>query len=249
MLRIRPDRARAAAGVAALHLLLGWALITGLRGELPALAPETMRLLPIPEELPPPEVPVPDPEPKPGDEGAAAPPSRKARPTPVVAPEPAIRLPTPPVPTAPKPLPLPTGNAPSAGASTEDGPGTGAGGEGAGSGSGRGGDGTGGGGLARRAERIAGGLRDRDYPRSALRERRQGTVHVRFTVGPDGRVGDCTVLRSSGHSDLDSTTCRLIEQRFRYRPARDSSGRAIAAVLTTSFDWVAPFSFADPGAP
>jgi protein TonB len=192
---------------------------------------------------------VPDPEPRPGEEGAAAPPSLRARPTPVVAPEPEIRIERDVLPTAQEARPLATGSAPTAGASTEDGPGTGAGGEGAGAGSGLGGGGTGGGGLARRAERIAGGLRDRDYPRAALRERRQGSVHVRFTVQADGRVDGCSVLRSSGHQDLDATTCRLIEQRFRYRPARDASGRATASVLTTSFDWVAPFRSADPAAP
>jgi protein TonB len=38
-------------------------------------------------------------------------------------------------------------------------------------------------------------------------------------------VTGCRVTRSSGSRALDSTTCRLIEQRFRFRPSRDALGR------------------------
>jgi periplasmic protein TonB len=31
-------------------------------------------------------------------------------------------------------------------------------------------------------------------------------------------------LESSGHPELDATTCRLIERRFRFEPARDAHG-------------------------
>jgi protein TonB len=73
-----------------------------------------------------------------------------------------------------------------------------------------------------------------------LRARAQGTVAVRFTVRADGRVGGCAVIRSSGHAELDDVTCRLIEKRFRYRPALDASGRAVPAVQYKSFDWFVP---------
>jgi protein TonB len=61
-------------------------------------------------------------------------------------------------------------------------------------------------------------------------------------VQPDGRVGGCTVVRSSGHASLDETTCRLIERRFRYRPALDASGRPTSATEYKSFDWSVPGS-------
>lgn len=51
---------------------------------------------------------------------------------------------------------------------------------------------------------------------------------VRFTVGIDGRARDCRVITSSGHAVLDATTCRLIEARFRYAPARDAAGQPVA---------------------
>jgi protein TonB len=136
---------------------------------------------------------------------------------------------------------LPTGTDATAGAATGDGPGTGAGGFGAGAGSGGRGSGTGGG-AAVRAERISGRLSgDTDYPASARRAGVEGSVSVRFVVGTDGRVGGCRVTRSSGHAELDSTTCRLIEERFRYRPARDADGRPVQETVSRTFDWLLPF--------
>lgn len=55
-------------------------------------------------------------------------------------------------------------------------------------------------------------------------------MFVRFTVGTDGRAGGCTVMRSSGNAELDATTCRLIERRFRFDPARDTQGRLVSDV-------------------
>jgi protein TonB len=233
------DRAAAAAGVALFHALLGYALLLGLRGEFGAEAPaESFKLITL-EEMPPPPpvVSVPD-KPTQSEEGAAAPPSLKANPSPVVAPK--TPLPVPPVlPTVEKPLPVPPGSDPSAGVSTVDGVGSGTGGEGLGSGSGGSGTGSGGGG-AREAQRIAGALANRDYPRAALRDRAEGNVAVRYTVREDGRVEDCRIMRSSGHAELDETTCRLIERRFRYRPALDRSGRPTTATEYKSYDWFVP---------
>jgi protein TonB len=233
------DRAASAVGVALFHALLGYALIVGLRGEFaPAPVAERLKLLNL-KELPPPppvvSIPV---KPTQTEEGAAAPPSLKANPSPIVAPK--TPLPVPPVlATVEKALPVPEGRDASAGVSSVDGVGSGTGGEGIGSGSGGSGTGSGGGG-ARPAERIAGALANRDYPRSALRSRAQGNVAVRYTVNADGRAEDCRVMRSSGHIELDETTCRLIERRFRYRPALDRSGRPTTATEYKSYDWSVP---------
>ena len=47
----------------------------------------------------------------------------------------------------------------------------------------------------------------------------------------------CTVLRTSGYEVFDNATCRLIEQRFRYTPARDASGRAVDWEVRTDYTW------------
>ena len=91
------------------------------------------------------------------------------------------------------------------------------------------------------AQRIAGRLSGAtDYPPAARRSGVEGSVAVRYIVGTDGRVSGCRVLRSSGHAELDSTTCRLIEQRFRYRPARDFEGRPVPEPVSRTFDWMLP---------
>ena len=95
-----------------------------------------------------------------------------------------------------------------------------------------------GGALASSATLIRGAFHNEtDYPNAARRNEEQGTVRVSYTVGTDGRVSNCTVVQSSGSSSLDSTTCRILRQRFRYRPARDSAGNAMSTTLRSSVTW------------
>lgn len=237
------DRLKAMAGVALLHALLGYALLTGLASRVARDAGETLKLFDIAEPLPPP--PIEEPRPAeartPDPEGAAAPPNLEARPTPVVAPPPRIRLDVPtPVIAAPEATPLPPGPNPSAGASDRAGPGWGAGGSGVGAGSGAAGSGTGGGGGGRRAQQVRGELRNSDYPRTALRMGIEGTVTIRYTVLTDGRVTGCTILETSGSAELDGTTCRLVERRFEYRPALDATGQPIPQTMVRTYDWWLP---------
>jgi len=49
---------------------------------------------------------------------------------------------------------------------------------------------------------------------------------VSFTVQVNGRATNCRISRSSGVPELDGLTCRLIEQRFRFRPGTDGFGRS-----------------------
>lgn len=236
----QPERAKALAGVAVLHALIGYAFIVGLRADFAPAPADALKLIDIAAPPPPPPIaPVPAATTH-TPAGTAAPPSRKAHPAPIVVPPPRIRLPAPPVlPVADRAAPLPAGRERSAGVTPVDGPGTGAGGEGAGTGSGGSGSGLGGGG-ARRAERLSGRIANEDYPRAALRARMQGSVRVRYLVGTDGRVSGCAVTRSNAGPELDALTCRLVEQRFRYRPATDAAGRPVAETVSKTYDWILP---------
>ncbi|HYE27311.1 MAG TPA: energy transducer TonB [Allosphingosinicella sp.] len=245
------DRVRSASAVALLHVLIGYVLLTGLGYSPSAAVPEALKLLDIVEVPPPPPAKPARPsvekktrKARPKDpEGAASPANLRNTPTQIMAPPPEIRLPVPPpIPAAPAPG---QGSAMAAGAATVPGPGTGAGGFGTGLDTGRFGTGTGGGGggggRGIRARWLSGSIRPDDYPDSAWRARIGGTVHLRFTVAPTGRVSDCVVTRSSGSRALDEVTCRLIRQRFRYRPARNAEGRPIASSVVGEHVWeVAP---------
>lgn len=172
---------------------------------------------------PPEAEPLPDPAPEP-DEGAAADEGARAAPREVVAP--------------PAPLPRPTPAAEASSTSEEtasgardEGAGTGAGGEGQGIGAGRFGEGRGGVPVTR-PEKIAGEINDaRDYPTPpggrALRQGRQVVVYM--TVGTDGRARDCRVVEPSPDPEADRITCRLAEERFRFRPARNAAGQPVEA--------------------
>ncbi len=154
------DRVKAAAAVAAFHLLLGYAFVTGLAVDLARGFGENLKVFDVPEAPPPPPVEesVPARVKVEAPEGAASPPSLRAKATPLVVPPPKIRLERPPpLVTAPEPAPS-LGNERSTGASATDGPGTGSGGEGSGTGSGGQGSGTGGGGIAERARRGSGSI-------------------------------------------------------------------------------------------
>ena len=86
--------------------------------------------------------------------------------------------------------------------------------------------------------RIAGALTDADYRRIRPPEGAGGTVGIAFRVRTDGRIEGCRVERSSGWQVLDAATCRLVTERFRFRPARDAAGRIIPWSLKTDFTWV-----------
>lgn len=83
-------------------------------------------------------------------------------------------------------------------------------------------------------------LSDEDYPAEAIRNREQGAVAFRLTIGADGRPTGCSVTGSSGSAALDSTTCRLMMARPRFAPARDSSGKAVADTAEGRIIWKLP---------
>jgi len=227
-------RVASAIAVLLLHAGLGIALVTALNFTPGAKSDSTLLTFDLPAPTPPPPPPkavepAPQPERK---SGAAAPANLHAQPTEVVAPP--VRIPQPP-PLAAAPIAGP-GPDPAAGAAPVPGPGTGAGGIGQGTGSGTSGSGSGSGGGTS-ARLLRGAISDSDYPPAARRARLEGSVTVRFTVDATGRPRGCAVTRSSGSTDLDTTTCRLIEARFRYAPARDASGRPAEEVRGWRQDW------------
>lgn len=79
-----------------------------------------------------------------------------------------------------------------------------------------------------------------DYPSRALREEREGTTGFRVAVGPDGRVTDCSVTSSSGHADLDAAACENIRRRARFTPAMDGEGQPTTGSYSNRVRWVIP---------
>lgn len=224
------ERYIALVAVVAVQLLLAFILLTGLRVTVNGSITVAERLIDITLPKPPPAPPpvqvtpaerhhssssAPKAEPKPlggspGVQPAHAPPSV----TPIVAIQPKA---------------APSGGGSGTGPATGAGAGGGTGGQGYGAGDG-------GSGL----EHIAGEILPSDYPSELGRAGLGGRVSVTFTVLPTGRVTGCRIERSSGVPPLDALTCRLIEQRFRFRPSTDRSGRPIADEVDWDHDWIPP---------
>lgn len=226
----RRERMTASGAALLAAIAVGLGLASGLDLDVVRKASEAISAIAIPAPPPPREVPVSKPaEDKSSGKASAA--NKHAKAAPVAAPKPRLPPIKPPIQAAPKPG---TGSDVSAGATPNPGPGSGAGGRGDGTGSGGSGSGTGGG---TKAAWRSGTIRDRDYPRDASRAKVGGEVEVRFTIQPDGRVTGCRVTRSSGDASLDATTCRLIEERFRFKPATNAAGEPIASQYGWRQSW------------
>jgi protein TonB len=65
-------------------------------------------------------------------------------------------------------------------------------------------------------------------------------VAVALTVGTDGRVVGCRVLRPSRDPEADRITCALATARFRFRPARDATGNPVESVYGWQQRWFTP---------
>ncbi|MEA3082162.1 MAG: hypothetical protein QOD54_1830 [Sphingomonadales bacterium] len=224
---VRPrERVGALTAVVAVQLVLAVVLFRGFHVDVGRPGEMIQRLVEVTLAKPPPP-PVPVERPQPQHRQAAAPKAEPAKPGGSPGPKPAHAPPSVTPVVAVKPTAAPSGGG------TGTGPALGAG---AGGDSGNGyGDGEGGTDL----EQIAGEITARDYPRELRDAGVGGRVSFVFTVEPNGRVGRCTITRSSGVPQLDALTCRLVQQRFVYRPSTDRYGRPIRDEVEGKHEWIA----------
>jgi TonB family protein len=79
-----------------------------------------------------------------------------------------------------------------------------------------------------------------DYPPAAMRAGVEGIVVVGFVISTLGRPESCEVIQSSGNADLDSASCAMVTNRFRFRPAIGPDGRATTETRTQRIVWQLP---------
>jgi protein TonB len=225
---VRPrERAYALVAVVLIQVGLGGVLLRGFHVDVWQPRDLVERMIEVAVPKLPPVVPV-QPPPKPKQHQPAAP---KAAPAPLggsPGPKPAH------APPSVRPIVAVQPTAAPSGGGTGTGPAAGAG-----AGGGTGGNGNGVDGVGSDLEQIAGEITSRDYPRDLREAGIGGRVRFVFKVEPNGRVGRCTITRSSGVPELDALTCRLIQQRFLYRPSTDRYGRPIEDEVEGDHDWIA----------
>ncbi|MDP4574640.1 energy transducer TonB [Qipengyuania sp. G39] len=83
-------------------------------------------------------------------------------------------------------------------------------------------------------------LSNNDYRSSWARRELTGVARFRLEIAANGRVSNCTVIGSTGHSELDSATCSLVSKRARFEPARGGNGEPVAGSYTGSVLWQLP---------
>ncbi|QIG80064.1 energy transducer TonB [Stakelama tenebrarum] len=97
-----------------------------------------------------------------------------------------------------------------------------------------------------RAQLISGGIGKDDYPIEARRNGEEGVTVVRYRIGTDGTVEKCSILQSSGSELLDTRSCALIVERFRYIPARNAEGAPVAETRTQPINWEIDWDLYEP---
>lgn len=235
-----PGRAKIAPAIAALtvNAIIGYVLVMGLRGGQPSRALTDDRRLalfdikPLIERKVEPVESVKRSTAIAGGGGSEFSPNlsqkKQVAQIPVTAPAPIIILPAPSFPVATLPATI-AGDAESGGGS---GAGSG-GGEGSGTGAG---SGAGDGGSFLRAKQTGGRFRNSDFP-DRLRGAGRLKIGVRYAIGPSGHVDRCEIIEKSGYAEVDAMTCRIIMERYRFRPARDPDGYAVTEVREEDYRW------------
>jgi TonB family protein len=75
------------------------------------------------------------------------------------------------------------------------------------------------------------------YPPEAQRAGQQGRVVTLIQIDAAGKVTNCRVVDSSHFPALDDGTCRVLLDRGRYRPAKDTGGQPVASWALQPVKW------------
>ena len=200
--------------VGLIHVLLGYALITGLASKFVKQIAEPLKTVNIKDTPPPPDEPPPPP-PKDIEIPPFVPPpevtiENQAPPPPVIQSQSVVAPPPQPayVPPRVETIAPPTPPAPPAGVTSAAVPSRG----------------------------NTGAITDDDFPEASKRAEEKGSTRVSYTVSTEGKATQCTVTQSSGFPRLDEQTCRLIERRYKFKPAlRD--GKPVTETKTQTITW------------
>ena len=183
------NRQIALGAVIVLHILLGYAIVSGFAISVVKKIVEPLEAVDIKEEAPPPEEPPPPP-PKDIEIPPYVPPPEvtvaQESPAPTITTQTAVAQPDPPRVAPPAP-PAPAAPAAAPTPATPKGRGN--------------------------------AFSDDAYPSASRAAEEEGVARVSYIVGEDGRVSACEIVQSSGFKRLDDATCNIIMRRFRFNPA------------------------------
>ena len=207
--------------VLALHLLMGWALVTGLAQRLVEVikAPIETKII---EETKPPPPPPPENLPPP-PKFAPPPPSFVPPPEVIVNPPPTpaptitttqVAPPPAPVTIAPPPPPVPVAPAPPAPPPVAA--------------------------VAAVTNVGACAPKGEDYPPAAQRAEATGTTRIRFSIGADGKMTSASVVKSAGatreHKMLDRVALTKLSE-CTFKAGTDATGKPVGTSVDVEYVW------------
>ena len=79
-----------------------------------------------------------------------------------------------------------------------------------------------------------------DYPAAAVRAEATGTTKIRFTVGPDGQMTGSQIVRSAGPSREHKLLDRVAQTKLggcSFKAGIDENGRAVGASFDVDYVW------------
>jgi periplasmic protein TonB len=206
--------------VVLMHLLLGWALVSGLARKVVEVIKNPIETKIIEEVRPPPPPPenLPPPPPKlaPPPPSFVPPPEVVVAPPPTPAPAITVQTTTPPPPTPVTIAPAPAPAAPPAPAVAQAPP------------------------RLTQADASQCAPTGDDYPGAAVRADATGMTVIQFTVDATGKLVNSEVVKSAGptreHRLLDGVA-RTKLSGCKFTPGRDAEGRAIGGTFKVEYVW------------
>jgi len=202
--------------VLAMHVVLGWALVTGLAQRMVEVLKQPIETKIIEEVKPPPPPPPenlpPPPKFAPPPPSFVPPPEVNVNPPPVAAPT--ITTVTTPPPPAPVVIAPPAPVPPPVVAHVSPKP------------------------LVSNMQACA--PSSDDYPSAARRAETTGTTRVRLTIGTDGKLVNAEIVKSAGpsreHKMLDRTVLAKLSE-CAFKAATDETGKPVQASLDVDYVW------------
>jgi protein TonB len=200
--------------VVLMHILLGWALVSGLARKVVEVIKNPIETKIIEEVKPPPPPP----------ENLPPPPPKLAPPPPSFVPPPEVTVAPPPTPApaittttvAPPPAPVTIAPAPAPAAPAPPAP------------------------VAAQPAITNVAACKPEYPPAAQKAEATGTTAIKFTIDATGKVVSAEVIRPSGpsreHRLLDRAAVTSLSG-CTFRPGRDSSGQAVGASTNVEYVW------------
>ena len=76
-----------------------------------------------------------------------------------------------------------------------------------------------------------------DYPAASWAVGHEGRVRYEVEVSAEGKPTSCAITDSSGHKELDDTTCAIAMERGEFRPQIGEDHEPVAGKYKGSFSW------------